>query len=84
MNHMPSDNRYRLAVRIAVVAGTMAIVVCSLLLYDYTRRLVKDPLDSVTYKTLIAALDQQPTNEDLKTQIRNLDLQLRQENLSVV
>ncbi len=76
-----SDNNagYQLATRIAAVAGVLAIVVCALLLYDYSRRLTKDPLDSPTYKTLVAALDQQPTNETLKEQIRALDLQLRRE-----
>ena len=40
--------------------------------YDYTRRLAKDPLESTAFKTLVAALDQQPTNEVLKEQIRDV------------
>jgi len=79
MNEKQNQPGYPLAARIAVVAGTIAVVICALLLYDYTQRLVKDPLDSATFKTLVAALDQQPTNESLKEQIRSLDLQLRRE-----
>ena len=79
MNGNTSANAYRLAARTALVAGIIAIVVCALLLYDYTRRLVKDPLDSAAFQTLVAALDQQPTSDTLKTQIRDLDVQLRRE-----
>jgi outer membrane protein assembly factor BamB len=74
----PNNNAgYQLATRIAAVAAVVAIVVAALLFYDYAQRLAKDPLDSPTYKTLLATLEQQPTNETLKTQIRELDLQLR-------
>lgn len=79
MSGTPNDSGYQLAVRIAAVAGILAIVVCTLLLYDYSRRLTKDPLDATTYKTLVAALDQQPANATLKDQVRSLDKELRQE-----
>ena len=76
----PSNNAgYQLATRIAVVAAVVAIVVCALLPYDYAQRLRKDPLDSPTYKSLTDALDQHPTDELLKKQVRTLDLQLRRE-----
>ena len=75
----PSNTAYRIATRTALVAGIIAIVVCALLLYDYSQRLAKDPLESAAFKTLKAALDQQPTNEALKEQIRALDLRLRRE-----
>ncbi|MBN2581082.1 MAG: PQQ-like beta-propeller repeat protein [Pirellulales bacterium] len=74
----PSD-KYRMACWTATVAGVFAIVVCALLAYDYSRRLVKDPLDSQAYAALKNALAQQPANETLKEQIRTLDLQLRRE-----
>jgi outer membrane protein assembly factor BamB len=79
MNGTPHNAGYQLAVRIATVAGVFALVVCSLLMYDYARRMVKDPLDSTAYQALVGALEQQPTNETLKAQIRDLDLQLRSE-----
>jgi outer membrane protein assembly factor BamB len=73
------EGRVQLATRIAAVAGVFALVVCALLAYDYARRLVKDPLDSAAFQALVAALDQQPANDALKIQIRDLDLQLRRE-----
>jgi outer membrane protein assembly factor BamB len=79
MNGKPDNTPYQLAWRTAAVAGVVALLICALLTYDYARRLAKDPLDSQTYKTLLAALDQQPTSETLKTQIRSLDLELRRE-----
>jgi len=73
MNDTPNEFGYLLARRIALVAGCLAIVVAALLLYDYSRRLVKDPLDSETVKTLREAVYQQPTNEKLKEQYREMD-----------
>jgi outer membrane protein assembly factor BamB len=78
MNGPNNNTGYQLATRIAAVAAVVAIVVCALLFYDYRQRLVKDPLDSPAYKALTTALDQQPTNEALKGQVRKLDLELRQ------
>jgi outer membrane protein assembly factor BamB len=79
MNEKPTDFGYQLASRIAAVAGVVAIVVSALLLYDYSRRLTKDPLDSPLYKSLLAETDKNPTNESLKQQVRELDKQLRHE-----
>jgi outer membrane protein assembly factor BamB len=79
MNATPNDTSYQLATRTAAVAGVLALLICAVLGYDYTRRLAKDPLESAAFKTLVAALDQQPTNEALKEHIRTFDLQLRQE-----
>jgi len=77
MNGKPNDPGYLLAARTAAVAGVVAIVVGALLLYDYSRRLTKDPLDSIPFNTLKAELDNQKTNERLKGQVRDLDRQLR-------
>jgi hypothetical protein len=70
--------RYRLAVRTAIVAGALAAAVCAMLAWDYTRRLTKDPLDSPQFAGLKGQLAKDPRNEPLKEQIRQLDLQLRQ------
>jgi outer membrane protein assembly factor BamB len=79
MNETNNNTGYLLATRIAAVAAVFAIVVCALLLYDYAQRLRKDPLDSPTYKALTDALNQHPTDESLKEQVRTLDRQLRSE-----
>ena len=57
----------------------LGVVVGALLAYEYSRRLVKDPLDSPEFFALKEMLAQQPGNEALKEQIRKLDLHLRQE-----
>ena len=79
MNVSPTDARYLLAVRTAVVAGVFALVVCALLLYDFSRRTLKDPLEDVQLKALKSALAVQPDNQDLRKQIKALDEQLREE-----
>ena len=79
MDRNTNENGYLLAVRVAGVAGVTAIVAAALLLYDCSRRLTKDPLDSPAYNVLVAAVDQQPANEALKEQVRALDLGLRRE-----
>jgi outer membrane protein assembly factor BamB len=73
------DSGYQVATRIAVLAGIVALVASSLLLYDYSRRQAKDPLEDPTFKTLKLATEQDPKNEPLKEQLRLLDLQLRRE-----
>jgi outer membrane protein assembly factor BamB len=76
---MNGDMKYRMACGTAAVAGVLAIVVCALLAYDYSRRLVKDPLDSSEYAKVKSALAKQPDNETLKELVRTLDLSLRKE-----
>ena len=72
-----NDTNFRIAAWTAGVAGVLAIVVCALMAYDYSRRLAKDPLESATFIALRNTLSQQPTNEELKKQIRAIDLELR-------
>jgi outer membrane protein assembly factor BamB len=79
MNNQEYDPRYQAATRVAVVAGVLAIVVCALLLYDFSRRHAKDPLEDPAFKAVKAASDQDPKNESLKEQVRNMDQQLRYE-----
>jgi outer membrane protein assembly factor BamB len=69
---------YLLAVRTAAVAGVFSIVVCALLLADYVRREAKDPSEDRAYQALKAAVAAQPDNEELTTQLRELDLYLRE------
>jgi outer membrane protein assembly factor BamB len=63
---------------IATVAGAFSVLVVLLMLADYRLRLNKDPLDSAPYAALKAQLAKEPRNEDLKRQIRWMDLELRQ------
>jgi len=74
-----ADLGHRIAVRTAVVAGVFSAVVSVLLLVDYSRRQAKDPLDTPQFKALKAELAERPGDEQIKGQIRSLDLQLREE-----
>lgn len=76
--YRPNDLSYRVGVRMAIVAGAFSAIVCAWLLVDYSRRLVKDPLDSPQFRALKAQLVKEPRNEKLKAEIRALDLELRQ------
>jgi outer membrane protein assembly factor BamB len=70
---------YQLAVRTAAVAGVFSLIVCSLLLYDYSLRRAKDPHEAAVFKDLKLALAGQPDNEQLKEAVRGLDWELRRE-----
>jgi outer membrane protein assembly factor BamB len=74
-----NDTNFRIAAWTASVAGVLAIVICALLAYDYSRRMAKDPLESATFNAYRNTLSQQPTNVELKKQIRTIDLELRRE-----
>jgi outer membrane protein assembly factor BamB len=76
---MKDDNNYRLTTLTAAIAGVFSLIVCALLLYDYGWRGHGDPLENQSFQTLKAALAKQPDNEELKSLIRDHDLQLRQE-----
>lgn len=73
-----ADLGHRVAVRIALVAGVFAALICVFLLLDYSRRLTKDPLNSPQFQALKAELAKQPRDEKLKEEIRTLDLALRE------
>jgi len=79
MNTESPNVRYRMAARTAAVAGVFSLMVCALMLYDFSRRVAKDPFEAAEYKTLKSALAQQPDNEELKQLIRDEDLRLRSE-----
>ena len=74
---------------IAIVAGVFSLVVLVLLLGDYSRRLIKDPLESQEFQAMkdeLAALKRsaEPTEQSrarvkaLTKDLRDLDLELRQ------
>jgi outer membrane protein assembly factor BamB len=80
MTTQPSSSTpwHGMAIGIAAVAGALSVLVVLLMLVDYRLRLNKDPLDSAPYTALKAQLAKEPRNEDLKRQIRLMDLRLRE------
>ena len=78
--NVPSDDiRYQIALRTAAAAGIFSLLVAALLLYDFSRRTLKDPMEDVQLKLLKEALAVQPEKAELRTQIQTLDEQLRRE-----
>lgn len=70
----------RIAVRSAAVAGAFSLVVSVLLIYDFSLRRPNDPLEATPeIIALRAALAEQPDNEALNEQYRELDRRLREE-----
>lgn len=69
---------YVASVGTAVVAGLFSVVVIGVLVFYDLQSKYADPLDSPELKEMKAALTQDPKNESLKTEIRALDLMLRE------
>ena len=68
------EEKYTLAFRIAFVAGVFTVVVSALLLFDYSGRVAEDPLNSPEFLELKTRLTEEPQNEALKQELRQLDL----------
>jgi outer membrane protein assembly factor BamB len=85
------SGRWQLVLRVGLVAGLFALVVCAGMAWNYSRRLVKDPLEAPAYQKLKAELahtqkdasldpaEKQRKLASLKEQIRATDLELRRQ-----
>ena len=69
----------RLATRVASVAGIFSLIVCALLLYDFSRRQGKDLVEEPAFRALHTALRQHPDSAVLKEELRATDRRLREE-----
>lgn len=63
--------------RLAMVAGAVSIFVATLLLLNYLNIQRTDPLESEAIAALVERLKEEPNNDDLKMEIRQLDLLAR-------
>ena len=68
---------YKTARRTAIVALAFSVVVLGLLVVNLIRARTVDPIQPAQIELLKADLLKQPDNEQLKAQIRELDLELR-------
>jgi len=75
----PSRALYEGAAATAVAAGVFSLIICALLVHNYVRLRMDDPLNSAELSRLKEALRRAPRDEDLKRRIRALDLELRRE-----
>ncbi len=73
----PGDLVANAALRLALVAGSFLLVAVGLLAWNYSQRLVKDPLNAEQFQALKAQLAANPQDEELKAQIREMDRILR-------
>ncbi len=74
---MDLQNQLKLSRNVAVTAGIFCLVVAMLLLLNYLQLSKKDPLENEAIKVLVERLSEDPDNDALKNDIRNLDLLAR-------
>lgn len=73
----PSNTTIRILERIALTAGLFAFVLCILIMVNYYQLRRSDPLNTPGIKILVERLNSNPEDEQLKQQIRELDLLAR-------
>jgi outer membrane protein assembly factor BamB len=71
------ENRLKLTKNVAMVAGIFCLAVALILLLNYLQISKKDPLENEAIKVLVQRLAQNPQDDALKNDIRNLDLLAR-------
>lgn len=71
--------KYTAVFRCALVAGVFSFIFGTLLLVDYGARVAEDPLNAPEYLALKARLKANPQEAAVKEELRQLDLQLRNE-----
>lgn len=74
---MDKEFKIKLAGTTAVIAGSFLVLVSVLLLLNFFQLKINDPLETNTLKVLVDQLVSQPENQQLKEEIRNLDLMAR-------
>ncbi len=74
---MNDHNRLKLSLNIAVVSGIFSFIVALLLLLNFLQVSKKDPLESKAVEVLVQRLSENPNDDALKNDIRNLDLLAR-------
>lgn len=73
------DNREKqiLAIRTATIAGAFSLVVCIVMLLNFWQLQSTDPIESKALKNLVERFQEDTRNEELKVEIRDLDLMVR-------
>jgi outer membrane protein assembly factor BamB len=65
------------ALRMAYIAGIFSLIVSVVMLLNYSQLVANDPLESTLLKSMVERLQEDTSNEALKTEIRRLDLMAR-------
>ena len=74
---MNNREKQILAYRTAFIAGAFSFIVCIVMLLNFWQLTTSDPLESEALKHLVERLQEDAQNEELKVEIRNLDLMTR-------
>lgn len=74
---MNIHDKIKLSANTAIISGVFCVVVALLLLLNYWQLSKNDPLESQTMQILVERLGKEPNNEELKQDIRQLDLLAR-------
>ncbi len=74
---MNTENRLKLSRNVAVISGIFCLAVAFLLLLNYLQVRRYDPLESKAMEVLVQRLSENPDDDALKNDIRNLDLLAR-------
>jgi outer membrane protein assembly factor BamB len=77
MNEEKSNPMLNILRSVSIVSGLFAVVLCILVLANYFQNRAVAPLNSPALKTLMERLETNPGDEELKEQIRALDLRAR-------
>ena len=84
---IPADNNartnpwYGTAAATAIIGGVFAVIVCGLLVFNYAKSRVVEPKREEKLEALKSKLLNQPGDEQLISQIRQLDLKIRQDRI---
>lgn len=74
---MSDREKQVLALRTTYLAGIFSLIVGLVMLLNYRQLVTTDPLESDVLKTMVERLKEDASNDQLKTEIRNLDLMAR-------
>jgi len=74
---MDRNEKIKTYYNVAVVAGIITLIAGFLLLFNYLQMTSADPVESKALDALVERLDDEPDNNQLKEEIRNLDLMAR-------
>jgi outer membrane protein assembly factor BamB len=74
---MTSEEKIKLARQVMQISGIFTLVVAALLLINFVQLKKYEPLESETLNALVAQLENDPRNEQLKEEIRDFDLMVR-------
>ena len=74
---MDPKEQIKIAGNTAIISGVFCILISLLLLLNYTQMKRSAPLESMSLEILVDRLSMEPNNEELKEEIRSMDLLAR-------